>query len=87
MIETMPGLRRPIPPQPFPVLYTDHEDGHGAELYQAACSLGSGAGWADGATRRRWLIESKADMQEGSQASPDDGNALALTFAQEINLR
>ncbi len=23
----------------MPVLYTDHEDGRGAQLYQAACSL------------------------------------------------
>ena len=30
------------------------------------------------------LMESKADMQERGQASPDDGDALALTFAQEV---
>jgi hypothetical protein len=28
------------------------------------------------------VIESKADMQKRGQASPDDGDALALTFAQ-----
>ena len=39
LVERKRRLRRLIPPQPFPVLYTDHEDGHGAELYQAACSL------------------------------------------------
>ena len=27
------------------------------------------------------VLESKADMQKRGQASPDDGNALALTFA------
>jgi hypothetical protein len=30
------------------------------------------------------VIESKADMQKRGQASPDDGDALALTFAQEV---
>jgi hypothetical protein len=30
------------------------------------------------------LLESKADMQKRSQASPDDGDALALTFAQPV---
>jgi hypothetical protein len=28
--------------------------------------------------------ESKADMQKRGQASPDDGDALALTFAQAV---
>ena len=28
------------------------------------------------------VLESKADMQKRGQASPDDGDALALTFAQ-----
>ena len=28
------------------------------------------------------MLESKADMQKRGQASPDDGDALALTFAQ-----
>jgi bifunctional non-homologous end joining protein LigD len=32
-------LRRVIPQQPFPVLYTNHEDGHGRGLFEAACSL------------------------------------------------
>jgi ATP-dependent DNA ligase len=39
LVERKRRLRRLIPPQPFPVLYTDHEDGRGAEFYQAACSL------------------------------------------------
>ena len=30
------------------------------------------------------VIESKADMQKRGQASPDDGDALALTFAQVV---
>jgi hypothetical protein len=30
------------------------------------------------------VIESKADMQKRGQASPDDGDALALTFAQVL---
>jgi hypothetical protein len=30
------------------------------------------------------VIESKADMQRRGHASPDDGGALALTFAQEV---
>jgi hypothetical protein len=29
-------------------------------------------------------LESKADMQKRGQASPDDGDALALTFAQPV---
>jgi hypothetical protein len=29
-------------------------------------------------------MESKADMQKRGQASPDDGDALALTFAQPV---
>jgi hypothetical protein len=29
-------------------------------------------------------LESKADMQNRGQASPDDGDALALTFAQPV---
>jgi hypothetical protein len=28
------------------------------------------------------VLESKADMQKRGQASPDNGDALALTFAQ-----
>jgi hypothetical protein len=28
------------------------------------------------------VLESKADMQKRGQASPDDGDALALTFPQ-----
>ena len=39
LVERKRRLRRLIPPQPFSVLYTVHEDGHDAELYQAACSL------------------------------------------------
>ena len=30
------------------------------------------------------MLESKAAMQKRGQASPDDGDALALTFAQEV---
>ena len=30
------------------------------------------------------VLESKADMQKRCQASPDDGDALALTFAQTV---
>jgi phage terminase large subunit len=30
------------------------------------------------------VLESKADVQKRGQASPDDGDALALTFAQEV---
>jgi len=32
----------------------------------------------------RLVLESKADMQKRGQASPDDGDALALTFAQKV---
>jgi hypothetical protein len=31
------------------------------------------------------VLESKADMQKRGQASPDDGDALALTFAQPVS--
>jgi hypothetical protein len=30
------------------------------------------------------VLESKADMQKRGQASPDDGDVLALTFAQPV---
>jgi hypothetical protein len=30
------------------------------------------------------VLESKADMQKRGQASPDDGDALALTFAHAV---
>ena len=30
------------------------------------------------------VLESKADMQKRDQPSPDDGDALALTFAQPV---
>jgi hypothetical protein len=30
------------------------------------------------------VLESKADMQKHGQARPDDGDALALTFAQAV---
>ena len=30
------------------------------------------------------VLESKADMQKRGQASPDDGDALALTFAKTV---
>ena len=30
------------------------------------------------------VLESKADMQKRGQASPDDGDALTLTFAQGV---
>ena len=30
------------------------------------------------------VLESKADMQKRGQASPDDGDAVALTFAQPV---
>lgn len=39
LLERKKKLRRIIPPQPFPVLYTDHETGQGARLYEAACSM------------------------------------------------
>jgi len=32
------------------------------------------------------VLESKADMQKRGQASPDDGDALALIFAQAVAL-
>jgi hypothetical protein len=32
------------------------------------------------------VLESKVDMQKRGQASPDDGDALALTFAQPVGL-
>jgi hypothetical protein len=32
----------------------------------------------------RLRLESKADMQKRGQASPDNGDALALTFAQPV---
>jgi len=34
--------------------------------------------------RDQLLLESKADMQKRGQPSPDDGDALALTFAQPV---
>jgi hypothetical protein len=33
--------------------------------------------------RVRAVLESKADVQERGQASRDDGDAMALTFAQQ----
>jgi hypothetical protein len=30
------------------------------------------------------VLESKTDMQKRGQTSPDDGDALALTFAQPV---
>jgi phage terminase large subunit len=30
------------------------------------------------------VLESKADMQKRGHASPDDGDAMALTFAQAV---
>jgi hypothetical protein len=30
------------------------------------------------------VLESKADMQKRGQANPDDGDALALTFAEPV---
>ena len=30
------------------------------------------------------VLESKADMQKRGQSSPDDADALALTFAQPV---
>ena len=30
------------------------------------------------------VLESKADLQKGGQASPDDGDALALSLAQPV---
>ena len=30
------------------------------------------------------VLDSRADMQKRGQASPDDGDALALTFAQPV---
>src|SRR5678809_1375671 len=31
-----------------------------------------------------FVLEGKADMQKRGQASPDDGDAVALTFAQAV---
>jgi hypothetical protein len=42
------------------------------------------AGPGDHINRSNLVLESKADMQKRGQASPDDGDALALTFAQEV---
>jgi bifunctional non-homologous end joining protein LigD len=39
LVQRKQELRRLIPKQPFPVLYADHQDRHGAQLYEAACSL------------------------------------------------
>jgi phage terminase large subunit len=33
------------------------------------------------------VLESKAEMRKRGQASPDDGDALCLTFAQPVALR
>jgi hypothetical protein len=35
-------------------------------------------------TARKIRVESKADLQKRGQSSPDDGDALALTFAQPV---
>lgn len=35
-------------------------------------------------TQDRLVLESKADMMKRGVASPDDGDALALTFAAQI---
>ena len=49
----------------------------------AACPMVGGAGYH--INRSNLLVlESKADMQKRGQASPDDGDALALTFAQPV---
>jgi len=49
---------------------------------------GGGAAWNVAAyhiNRSKLLVlESKADMQKRGQACPDDGDALALTFAQAV---
>ena len=43
------------------------------------------AGPGYGINRRNLLVlESKAEMQKRGQASPDDGDALALTFAAAV---
>jgi hypothetical protein len=43
------------------------------------------AGPGYGINRRNLLVlESKAEMQKRGQASPDDGDALALTFAAPV---
>jgi hypothetical protein len=34
--------------------------------------------------QNKLVLESKADMQKRGEASPDDGDALALTFAQDV---
>jgi hypothetical protein len=39
---------------------------------------------SEAATNPPAVLESKADMQKRGQASPDDGDALALTFAQTV---
>lgn len=35
--------------------------------------------------QNKLVLESKADMQKRGEASPDDADALALTFAQKVN--
>jgi hypothetical protein len=54
-------------------------------LNRRTLARGQGAGGLECTWRRRaWWLESKADMQKRGQASPDDGDALALTFAQPV---
>lgn len=51
-LERKHRLRAIIPQQPFPVLYTDHEDRHGTGLYGAVCAMdleGIVAKWKHGA--------------------------------------
>ena len=50
---------------------SDHGDGSGGPEYHINRS-------------NLLVLESKADMQKRGQASPDDGDALALTFAQTV---
>ena len=38
LLERKRRLRKLVPPQPFSVLYTEHEDGRGTDLFEAACS-------------------------------------------------
>jgi hypothetical protein len=45
---------------------------------------GSGCGRFGVLATQCAVLESKADMQKRGEASPDDGDALALTFAQPV---
>jgi hypothetical protein len=57
------------------------------ELFESDLCGGKGEGRVPDQNPRRHgngRHESKADMQKRGQAGPDDGDALALTFAQPV---